>query len=397
MSKQTEISIVHNSSIPLHMQLLNQLRHLILSGQWTPGSRLLSETELQHQLKISRSTIRQALHKAETEGLIERVPGRGTFVAPLSTDGETSRFIGYVTVDLLNSDFQYQLLCGAASAATKQGYRILFSNSKQDVDEENRLLDQLLADKVGGILIWAALPSDPARRLFQLAQQGLIPIVLIDRIFPSLNCDYVTSDNYASGYNAVKYLVDLGHQRIAFLSQPILQLSTIAERLRGYQKVLQEAGLTPLPPWLVGIADQEMRIRPAMRAYSSGVGPEIEQIARYLESSERPTAIFAINDLMALQALKAASQVGLRVPDDLSVVGFDDMDIVAHLEVPLTTVAQDVFGLGQRAAELLIERIEGYNGPSRQELLPTQLRVRASTTVPATIRVAEGLSRNHAT
>ena len=382
-----EITIAYNSSIPLHTQLLNQLRHLILSDQWAPGRRIPSETELQRQLKISRSTIRQALHKAEAEGLIERVPGRGTFVASLSSNNDTSHLIGYITVDLLNSDFQYQLLSGAEKAAKEKGYRILFSNSNQNVDEESRLLNQLLEDKVGGILIWPALPNDPTRRLFQLAQQGSIPIVLMDRTLPSLNCDCVASDNYAGGYNAVKHLTDLGHQRIAFLSRPILQLSTIAERFRGYQRALQDAGLTPLPPWLVGTADQELRTRPALSAYSSGVGPEIKQIARYLESSERPTAIFAINDLMALQALKAASQVGLRVPDDLAVVGFDDTVLLAHLEVPLTTVAQDAFGLGQQAAELLIERIEGYNGPPRQKLLPTQLRVRASTIIPATLQV----------
>ena len=382
-----EITVAYNSSIPLHTQLLNQLRHLILSGQWSPGRQLSSETELQRQLKISRSTIRQALHKAEAEGLIERVPGRGTFVASLPTNNDSSHLIGYITVELLNSDFQYQLLCGAENAAKEKGYRILFSNSNQDVDEESRLLDQLLADKVGGILIWPAFHNDPTRRLFQLAQQNSIPIVLMDRTLPSLNCDCVASDNYAGGYNAVKHLTDLGHQRIAFLSRPILQLSTIAERFRGYQKALQDAGLIPLQPWLVGTVDQELRTRPALSAYSSGVGPEIEQIARYLESSERPTAIFAMNDLMALQALKAASQVGLRVPADLSVVGFDDTDILAHLEVPLTTVAQDIFDLGQQAAELLIERIEGYNGPPRQKLLPTQLRVRASTIIPATLQV----------
>jgi len=91
-----EITIAYNSSIPLHTQLLNQLRHLILSGQWAPGRRIPSETELQRQLKISRSTIRQALHKAEAERLIERVPGRGTFVASLSSNNDTSHLIGYI-------------------------------------------------------------------------------------------------------------------------------------------------------------------------------------------------------------------------------------------------------------------------------------------------------------
>jgi DNA-binding LacI/PurR family transcriptional regulator len=374
------------------MQLLNQLRHLILSGQWTPGSRLPSETELQRQLKISRSTIRQALNNIETEGLIERVPGRGTFVAAPPPNNHLSHFIGYVTVDLLSSnETQYKLLSGAESIAKEKGYRILFSNSNQQVDEEGRLLDQLLKDKVGGILIWPALNNDPSRRLFQLIRQGSIPIVLLDRTLPSLNCDCVSSDNYTGGYNAVKHLLDLGHQRIAFLSRPILQLSTIADRLRGYQQALQDASLTPLPPCLVGIVDQELTTPLAISAYSSGVSPEIEQIARYLESSERPTAIFAMNDLMALQALKAASQVGLRVPDDLSLVGFDDMDIVAHLDVPLTTVAQDIFRLGEQATKLLIERIEGDKGPPRQETLPTQLQIRASTTTPATSKVVKQL------
>ncbi len=90
-----------------------------------------------------------------------------------------------------------------------------------------------------------------------------------------------------------------------------------------------------------------------------------------------------MNDLMAIQALKAASLVGLRVPDDLSLVGFGDIDIATHFEVPLATVPQDTFVLGRRAAELLIERIEGYDGPPRVEVLPTQLKVRASTASPA--------------
>jgi DNA-binding LacI/PurR family transcriptional regulator len=215
--------------------------------------------------------------------------------------------------------------------------------------------------------------------------------VLLDRTLPTLNCDCVTSDNYTGGYNAVKHLLGLGHKRIVFLSRPILQLSTIADRLRGYQRALQAANLTPLQPWLVGTVDQELTTPSALSAYSSGVGPEIGQITRYLASSERPTAIFAMNDLMALQALKAASQMGLRVPHDLAVVGFDDIDIAAHLDVPLTTVAQDIVGLGEQATKLLIERIEGDKGSPRQETLPTQLRIRASTT-PATSKVVEQLS-----
>jgi LacI family transcriptional regulator len=122
----------------------------------------------------------------------------------------------------------------------------------------------------------------------------------------------------------------------------------------------------------------------ALHAYTAGKGEDINQIRRYLQQPARPTAIFTMNDLIALQVLKAASQAGVRIPQDLMLVGFDNMDITAHVEIPLTTVTQDCFTLGRRAAELLIERIEGYKGPPRQEVVPTQLEIRASTSLAST-------------
>jgi len=381
-----EISINRDSSTPLHEQLLNQIRDLILSGAWAPEDLLPSETELQHQLKISRSTIRQALSKAGAQGLIERVPGKGTFVARSPTGQADSRLIGYISCDSFRH-LQSQLLSGAESVVAAEGYRVVFCNSNRDPGEENRLLQQLmLEDKVRGILIWPVLHDDPSRRLFQLARQDLVPLVLVDRTFKGLPYDYVTSDNYAGAYSAVKYLAGLGHRRIAFLSRPILPLLTIAERLRGYQDALGDAGLVPLKPWLVGNPNQEMEIVVALRSYSDVHSQDVEQIARHLKVSPRPTAIFAMNDMMAMQAMRAARLAGLRVPKDLSLVGFDDEGIVnTLLDVPLTTVAQDAVTLGRRAAELLIERIEGHDGPSRGEVVPTELRVRASTAPPPVV------------
>jgi len=379
-----KITIDHDESIPLYVQLLEQLHRLILSGEWAPGSRLPSEAELQRQLKISRSTIRQALNNAEVQGLIERVPGKGTFVARSPTGVQGSHLIGYITCDSFRY-FQGQLVSGAESIVRAREYRVVFCNSNRDVDEENRLLEQLvLEDKVEGILIWPVLYDDPSRRLFRLAHQGLVPLVLVDRTFDGLTCDYVTSDNYGGARAAVEHLVELGHRRIVFLSRPILQLLTIAGRLRGYQDAVRDAGLTLLDPWLVGVAGQEMEIIFALHSYSEVASQEVEQIVQYLQAPQRPTAIFAMNDMMAMQAVKAASLAGLRVPEDLSLVGFDDEGIVTTLlDVPLTTVAQDGFAMGKRAAELLIERIEGYDGSARQEVLRTELRVRASTAPPA--------------
>jgi GntR family transcriptional regulator of arabinose operon len=387
-----EISVDHNSTIPLHLQLLNQLRHLILSGQWAPGNRIPSESELQNQLNISRSTIRQALRNAEADGLIERVPGKGTFVANAAPTNE-QRLIGYITMDLSSSDLQYRLLSGFESEARDKGYRIIFSNSRNDILEENRLLDELLNDKVSGIFIWPIQNSDPSRRLRQLIDQAAVPIMLMDRPLPATGCDCVTSANFQGAYNAVKYLISLGHQKVIFLSHPVLEILPVAERLRGYQAALTEAGLRPADPKLIG-PEREIGTRQALTAYSNSTGPEIEAIQQFLQEPDPPTAIFAVNDVVALLVLRAAAQAGRHIPDDLSLVGFDDIELVAHVDVPLTTVAQDSFGLGKRGAKLLIERIEGYHGPPRQEILPTQLKIRASTGQPATTPIIQPVSES---
>ena len=376
-----KITIDKTISIPFHVQLLSQLRQLILSGQLDPGSRLPSEAELQSRLEISRSTIRQALNNAKAEGLIERVTGKGSFVTSSPNAKAKLDLIGYITFGF-RSDMQVKLLSGAESVTKARGYGILFCHSNRDIKEENRLLDQLIKDKIRGILIWPAMEEDKSRRIFQLAAKSLIPLVLIDRTLKGLEYDYVISENYAGAYTATEFLVKLGHKRISFLSQPILRLITVAERLRGYRQAVKDAGLKPLDPVLVGTPNLELMAEDIIPTLSASSSKEIEQIARYLAEPDRPTAIFAMNDLVAMQALKAANLAGLRVPDHLSIVGFDDMDIVAHLEVPLTTVSQDTSYMGRRAAELLFERVEGYNGPPRREVIPTHLQIRASTKSP---------------
>jgi GntR family transcriptional regulator of arabinose operon len=379
-----EIKLVHEGVIPLHSQLLNQLRHLILSGQWGPGTRMPSEPELQRQLNISRSTIRKALSNAETEGLITRVPGKGTFVAPLSPNRQGSHLLGYVTDDC-HGGLQSQVFLGVERAAAAQGFRVIFVNSDGDVGKENRLLDQLmLEDRVAGILVWAALREEPSGRLFQLAQRGTIPIVAVDRTFEGLDCDFVTSQNHVGARAAVQHLLDLGHQRIAFLSRPILRLTTVAARVQGYQDALRDAGLMPWEPWLVGRANQELNMSAIIEGGQDAHNQDIAEITERLTAGPRPTAIFAVNDFMAIRAMKAARLLGLQVPEDLSLVGFDDIPLITSLlDVPLTTIAQDALTLGKRATELLIERIQGYSGAARQESLPTELRVRSSTALLA--------------
>ena len=385
-----QIQIDRDGAIPLHVQLLNQLRQLILSGRWESDTRLPSEPELQRQLGISRGTIRQALNNAEAEGLVTRVPGKGTFVAPSPHGKRGSSVIGYVTDDCCDP-MQSQVLAGAQATITAHGWRTIFGNSNGDVGEEGRLLDQLVGEiQVAGIIIWTVPRQDLSGYLLQLCQESATPIVAVDRTVAGLSCDFVTSENYAGAYGVVKHLVELGHRRIVFLSHPLLHITTVAERWRGYQDAMRESGLQVWDPWLVGSPDRETNTRVVVRDIGDARRQGVQEIVRLLQSAQPPTAIFAVNDSMTIQALKAAKMLGLRVPEDLSLAGFDDETMIAALlDLPLTTVAQDVVGLGERAAELLIERVQGYSGPPRREMLPTELRVRDSTAPPATRSSAE--------
>ncbi len=371
-----DIAVSKDSSVPLHIQLLNNMRHRILSGKWSAGSRVPSENTLQNLLGISRSTIRQAINAAKAEGLLVSVPGKGTFVSQNANKPGSSPFIGFV-IPYFHSGFDSQLLRGAESALRAQGYRVIFCNSERRLQEENRLLRLLLQDHVAGVLIWPVMDDNPTRYLFDLIRQG-IPVSLMDRSLPGLSADVVLCDNFHGGHAATQHLIAIGHRRIAFMAYPHLNLLPIAERWRGYQQAMREAGLEPQPPTLIG-SEQEISTDYALRSYTNANSEDIKQVQHYFANPQRATAIFAMNDLLALQVLRAAELAHIRVPQELSVVGFDDMDFTSHLEIPLTTVAQEPFELGRQAAQMLLQRIAHPEPPPRQIVLPTRLIVRAST------------------
>lgn len=383
MTKISQLRISHESVIPLYVQLLNQLRQLILSGRWQADERVPSETELQQHLQISRSTIRQALGNAEVEGLIQRVPGRGTFVAHIRKQANTKPPLAFVVSDF-NRPTQRDLLSGAESAARKSGYRVIFCNSHSDTEQEIQILNQLREDGVAGILLWSSV-NDAPHYLAELSQNNFPHVVMMDRTFENVKLDYVASDNYGGGYTATQHLIELGHNSIAFLSCNTLDLLPIAERYRGYQGALSDAGYSPIKPWVIGKPNREVVSAYALKAYTAENNPLVREITTYLDKNVgKISAIFAINDNIALLALKAVSLAGLKVPDDISIVGYDDTEIASYLPTPLTTVAQNTFAIGEQAAELLIDRIEGwYSGMPKSVFIPTRLRVRASTTVEA--------------
>lgn len=259
--------------------------------------------------------------------------------------------------------FSVELLKGLSAAARNSGYQLLAYSGGGSVESqvgwERRSLSQLSGTLIdGAILVTPSVVGDGYR----------IPVVAVDPHTGPTDLPTVDSDNFAGAQAAVGHLIKLGHRRIGFLGgRP--DLESARRREEGYRQTMAAAGL-PVDPALVRAGEFRMESteRPA-RELLGGV--------------DRPSAIFAANDLMAIQVLQVARSIGLRTPQDLSVIGFDNIPEAAAATPGLTTVAQPLNAIGQAAMQLLLGLLRGEELPQRHIQFATELVLRESTAPPA--------------
>lgn len=365
-----DFQLSRESSLPLHIQLLDELRHKIRSGFLKAHDRLPGEWEMVQNLKISRATIQRAWQAAQEEGLIYRIAGKGTFVAE-QNNAATGDLVGFLIAEYRGT-FSVQILSGAERILRKHGYRVQLACTEREVTEENRLLNELVQDGARGCIF---VPCHTQEERV-LTQSGFnLPVVLMDRPINGTAKPLVSSNNYEGGLQAMNHLIALGHRKIIFLARPHLDLWPVAERYRAYQDALRNIGEDPAPPVLMA-GNREMS---SYEAYIEPSEEQIRPLVELLRKPNRPTAIFAVNDWIALQAQQAIAHAGLNNPVDVSLVGFDDLDIAQYQTPPLTTVAQNATSIGAEAARRLITLLEEERSENIVTLVPTQLIVRGST------------------
>lgn len=386
--KLTAITLDHDSYVALHVQLHNALRQFIVSGRWQHGDRIPSETRLAQHLQISRTTVRIALQRAEMEGLVTRAAGRGTFVSYDAQARPETRLVGFVTRSFHN-EIHRTLLSSAETELRTEGYSVVFSKARNNQDEVE-VLAQLLNDNVKGVILWANARTTPEQRniLHQYQARG-VPVVFLDRLVDGIDGDYVGSDNFGGTLALVNHLVELGHRRIVYLSHNISNLYPIEERHRGYRAAMAAHGLTASDIWKINSPNaSEFFETDLFELLEQQVPHYNAQVQQRIEgASPRPTAIVCANDALAMITMRAVRQLGITVPDDISIVGFDDISLTAFLDVPLTTASQDAHAIGTLAAKTLLERLDGVSRPTAHHLVPTKLQIRMSTTTPIEINL----------
>ena len=363
----------------LYTHLISYFRQRILDGSLAPGAQLPTEVEIAQEHQISRGTVRQALNALVHEGLIERIQGRGTFVRQLPprpvapTPQAPERRIGLV-LHYMDGPLDLDILISVEHAAKSRGYQVSFAYAEESLEQQDRDINRLHEDRVAGLIIFPVSDVAYDESIWRLHAEG-VPFVLVDRYFPDLDCDYVVADNMGGGYRATEHLIILGHTRIGFVysSKGSLLTTSVRDRWEGYRRALREYGC-PYDETLV---------------YQQQSPAGGDSYGALLSRSDRPSAVFAVNDAVAVDLMRAAQRRGLRLPDELALVGFDDLNYAAHLSPPLTTVAQPRMDLGLRAGNLLINRIEGQVGPPRHIELPTSLVVRESCGARLRVRASQ--------
>jgi LacI family transcriptional regulator len=241
---------------------------------------------------------------------------------------------------------------------------VILCNSDGDPDKEARYLDVLAEERVQGILIVPA-SADGGRRLQALRERG-IAVVLLDRRATQASHCSVSVDDVAGGRLAVRHLLELGHRRIAFVGSGAVR--QVKDRLRGATEAVVRAG-----------CPRDQLIVVPVPALNVQGGRAAAAALAAIPASLRPTAAFCVNDLVALGLIQGTTRLGLAVPGELSVVGYDDIDFAESAVVPLSSVRQPRQELGRAAAELLAEEVSGGPHEHRRVVLQPELVVRAST------------------
>ncbi|GBG07786.1 hypothetical protein PAT3040_02347 [Paenibacillus agaridevorans] len=369
------------SESPKYSQIKQYIVQKINQGDFRPHDQIPTEFMLSEKFGVSRITSNRAIRELEMEGYIYRTRGKGSFVASpndrLAGAGteysvpDAARRVAVIFADVQHHQYGYttcmEILLGAQRVLAEYGYDVSIFFSDESEEQEQRLITAASSGQFSGFLL-LPLSSNHEQEELKRLNERRFPFVVIDRTIRTLRTNLVTSDNFDGAYQAVSYLIEQGHRNIAFLSLKIDYASSVHERYRGYCEALSDHRI-PLRRELV----MEDYIPANMAAITERLLEQIQSPA------DKVTAVFAINDEIAIDVMKALPQRGVAIPEDVSLIGFDDSPMLDHVSIPLSSVKQFRKRLGEQAGEMLIRHIEDNELPLEHVMLNTKLVVRKST------------------
>lgn len=356
------------SQVPKYQVAKEYILDFIENKNLSPHERLPSEAELVKKLNVSTITVRRALSELVDEGIIYRVKGKGTFLAEPKPEIETgSKLITFVLSGYEMHDHSYiQIIKGIQSYLSKYDFKLVIEFIENDVEKEVELIQKIIQTDCAGLLIYSSNPEAVKGYILEL-QEKQLPVVLLDRFPIGVPLPCIACNNHEGAFLAVQHLISLGHEKIGFSGYDFF-LNSEKERYLGYVHAMMNAEL-PIDDRLL-FPERELDYKNLVDKIKAG---DI-------------TALFCVNDRRALEVIHQLSNMEIKIPEDISIVGFDDFESSKFAQVPLTTVQQPFEQLGYEAAKLLLELCKQTSITAKKILLPTKLVVRDSTAPPKSNR-----------
>lgn len=338
---------------PLYQQIYNDLERAIQTGKFPPGSQLPTEKELSAEYQVSRITSKRALTELELAGHIYRVRGKGSFVQE-KTEIHTAKANQILFLLPFINDLSVGNFSEGLTPVMQKNHIDIMMTTMEYLNQKKA--EEIIAEFDG--LIYYAVNTD--RHLDVLADLSMrnFPVILLDKKIYDLPFPVVVSDNLAGGYTATQFLIEQGHERIAYLFGEESHPQSVRQRYLGYLQAIQKAGLD----FRTSIEDREAT-NPFLLAYMK---------------QHQITALVCENDITAITAMNQMKGKGLSVPEDFSLVGFDDIQAASLVDPPLTTIAQNFREIGHIAGKHLIQWMEKGERPADIKI-PVQLIKRQST------------------
>ena len=352
---------MNESTLPKYQQVKDYVLLQIKNNELGKDGRIPSESEFSKLLDVSSITVRKALNDLVNEGIIYRVRGKGSFVSN-HQEPAADKAIGYVTfiisgIELYNSSYM-QIIKGIQSFLSQQDCKLIVEFVENDFEKEQELVGNLIQSDHRGLLIYSANPNGAKGYLNELRRKS-IPFVMLDRIPSGYSVDCITCNNQDGAYEAVEHLINNGHRKIGFAAYDFY-LSTEVDRYNGYRRAMLDASLVPQEELSFFQHDLDYAVL-------------ADEIAR-----GNLTALFCANDRRALEVIERLTQEGVRIPEQVSVMGFDDFESSKFARVPLSTVKQNFEALGYEGAKLLFEKSAHVSPANKKILISTELVLRDS-------------------
>ena len=351
-----------------YLVLMEQLKEDMLAGRIRPGDKLPSENALADIYNISRHTVRKALGILENEGYIAAEHGRGTFCCDRTRGSRPTKTVAVITTYI--SDYIFpRLIQGIYRVMTENGYSILLKNTGNSRSNEAKCLEDVMDKGIDGLIIEPSKSQIFCRHthLYERLEASGIPYLFIQGCYPRmLDKPHILMDDCRGGYLLTSHLTGTGHRHIAGIFKA--DDSQGRERHKGYAMALQEAGLYYDPDYVIWFHTEDRKVKPAA-------------MIRTMLRTMPVDGVVCYNDQIALDVIRALTEDGIRVPEDISVTGYDNSAGAHYGGVSLTTIAHPQEKLGEMAAELLLEKLGGIADTDSRvtRLIDPELIVQNST------------------